>query len=69
VKKAPAPSKTSAADIAARSKAPNVLIWWLASVIENDETPVMEWRLSPALLHLLRAPRRQLDISSTNSMS
>src|SRR6476646_10837130 len=30
--KAPGPSKTSAADVAARVKAPNVLMWWFAWV-------------------------------------
>src|SRR5579862_1346140 len=39
--KAPGPSKKSAADIAARLKAVSVLMWLLASVIKNDETPVI----------------------------
>ena len=39
--KAPGPSKTSAADIAARLKAVNVLMWLFAPAIKNDEMPAM----------------------------
>jgi hypothetical protein len=34
--KTPGVSETGAADIAARLKAPNVLMWWFASAITND---------------------------------
>jgi hypothetical protein len=39
--KEPGPSKTRAADIAARLKAANALTWLFAPVIKNDETPVL----------------------------
>src|SRR4249919_2498056 len=38
--KAPGPSKTSAADIAARLNAVNALMWLFNSVIKDGETPV-----------------------------